>query len=217
MAGAHGAVSLRGEALVLLEAALETALNQALGLDPDSFAQLEQFEDKLIALELQGTGLTLFLLPGRAGIRVMSAAAGEPDTIISGTPLALAELGLGDARRVLFAGEVIIRGDVETGQAFKRLLDNLDIDWEEQLSRYTGDVVAHQLGDLFRGLRHWGQQARRTLGRNLAEYLQQESRQLVTREAVDGFSHGVDQLRDDSERLQARIMLLQQRLASRQK
>ena len=205
-------MSLSGEGLTLIEAAVETTLNQALRLDPAAFARLEQFEGKSIALELRGTGLTLTLLPGRDGIQVLSAAAGEADTVISGTPLALAELSLGDARRVLFAGEVNIRGDVETGQAFKRLLDSLDIDWEEHLSRLSGDVVAHHIGDLFRGLQQWSRQARQVLGRNLAEYLQQESRQLATREAVNDFVHEVDQLRDNSERLQARILLLQQRL-----
>lgn len=205
-------MSLRAEALVLLEAALETAFNQVLQLDPVSFAALERFDGKIIALELRGTGLTLFLLPERDGIRVMSCLDDTPDTLISGTPLALAELSFGDARRVLFAGDVTISGDVDTGQAFKRLLDNLDIDWEEHLSRLSGDVVAHHLGDLFRGLQHWGQQARQVIGRNLTEYLQQESQQLVTHELVDEFIGEVDSLRDDSERLQARIALLQQRL-----
>ncbi|MFP3874909.1 MAG: SCP2 domain-containing protein [Thiohalophilus sp.] len=203
-------MSLPAEGLTLIEAAVETALNQALRLDPVAFARLEQFEGKTIALELRGTGLTLTLLPGRDGIQILSASAGEADTVISGTPLALAELSLGDARRVLFAGEVHIRGDVETGQAFKRLLDSLDIDWEEQLSRLSGDVVAHHIGDLFRNLQQWSGQVRQVLGRNLAEYLQQESRQLATREAVNDFVREVDQLRDDSERLQARILLLQQ-------
>ena len=206
-------MSLAGEALVLLEAAVETGLNQALRLDPVSFEQLARFEGKQIALELHGTGLTLLLLPGHDGIQVMSGDAAQADTVISGTPLALAELSFGDARRVLFAGEVTIRGDVETGQAFKRLLDHLDIDWEEHLSRYTGDVVGHQLGDLFRGLQDWGRQARRVLGRNLAEFLQQESRQLATRDAVAEFVREVDGLRDDSERLQQRVTLLQQRLS----
>lgn len=205
-------MSLRGEILVLVEAAVETALNGALQLDPDSYARLSRFEGKVIALELQGTGLVLTLLSGRHGIQVMTMASEAADTVISGTPLALLELGIGDARRVLFAGEVTIRGDVETGQAFKRLLDNLDIDWEEPLSRLTGDIIAHRAGELLRGLQQWGRQARDRLGYNLAEYLQQESRQLATREAVAGFSREVDELRDDCERLQARLSRLQQQL-----
>ncbi|MFO8025786.1 SCP2 domain-containing protein [Thiohalophilus sp.] len=205
-------MSLGAETLVLLEVAVETGLNRALRLDPMTFEQLARFEGKRIALVLKGTGLTLLLLPGHDGIQVMSGDADQADTVISGTPLALAELSVGDARRVLFAGEVTIRGDVETGQAFKRLLDHLDIDWEEQLSRYLGDVAAHKLGDLFRSLQGWSQQARHILGRNLAEFLQQESRQLATREVVTEFVREVDLLRDDSERLQQRVVLLQQQL-----
>jgi ubiquinone biosynthesis protein UbiJ len=210
-------MSFQAEGLTLIEAGLETALNRILRMDAVAFKKLQQFEGKVIALELRGTGLTLTLLPGSDGIQVMSVPADEADTVISGTPLALAELGLGDAQRVLFAGEVTIRGDVETGQAFKRLLDSLDIDWEEHLSRYCGDMFAHQLGDVIRALRQWGRQARTTLGRNLAEYLQQEGRQLAMGETVKEFSHGVDRLRDDSERLEARIMLLRQRLEYRHK
>lgn len=207
-------MSLQAEAVTLIEAAIETALNRVLRLDAEAFDQLQRFEGKVIALELRGTGLTLTLLPGSDGIRVMSASALEPDTFISGTPLALLELGLGDAHRVLFAGEVTMRGDVETGQAFKRLLDRMEIDWEELLSRYSGDIVAHQFGDLVRGLQQWGRQASRTLGSNLAEYLQHESCDLALREDVEMFGREVDRLRDDSARLESRLAFLQQRLDS---
>lgn len=203
-------MSLRAELIIALEAAVATALNNYLRLDPVALQQLAHFNDKVIAIELQGTGLTFYLLPSRDRIDVMTAYAGEPDTIISGTPLSLAELGFGDAHRTLFSGDVTIRGDVETGQAFKRLLDKMEIDWEEHLSRLTGDIAAHHLGDLVRGIRSWGKQALHTLGNNLAEYLQQESHALATDQDVAEFSNAVDRLRDDSERLQARISLLQQ-------
>lgn len=208
-------MSLQAEAVALIEAAVETALNRVLRLDPEAFEQLRDFDGKVIALEMRGTGLTLTLLPGAEGIQVMSASAIEPDTVISGTPLALLELGFGDAHRVLFAGEVTISGDVETGQAFKRLLDRMEIDWEELLSRYSGDIIAHQLGELVRGVQQWGRQARRTLGNNLSEYLQHESRDLALREDVEMFGRDVDQLRDDSARLESRLALLQQHLVLR--
>ncbi|MGD8546753.1 MAG: SCP2 sterol-binding domain-containing protein [Thiohalophilus sp.] len=204
-------MSLQAEAVTLIEAAMETALNRVLRLDSEAFEQLRIFEGKVIALELRGTGLTLTLLPGTEGIQVMSVSAIEPDTMISGTPLALLELGFGDAHRVLFSGEVTIRGDVETGQAFKRLLDRMDIDWEELLSHYSGDIIAHQFGDLVRGLQQWSRQARRALGNNLAEYLQHESRDLALREDVEMFGREVDRLRDDSARLESRLAILQQK------
>jgi len=203
--------SFTAEISTALTAALETGINAALRLDPASRQQLEQFSDKVIALELRGLAITLFLLPHAEGITLMSQYHGEPDTTLSGTPVNLAAMALGpEPNSLLFSGEVTIRGDVELGQQFKRWLDGLVLDWEELLSRVSGDVVAHTVGDWVRGTRDWGRQAAQTLGRNGVEYLQQESEELPTPEAVQGFVAKVDTLRDDMARLEARVARLLQ-------
>jgi ubiquinone biosynthesis protein UbiJ len=203
-------MSLPAELTTGLTAGLETALNTALRLDPDSLPRLQEFAGKIIGIELRGLDLTFYLVPGPDGISVYQQVGGEPDTVLSGTPAGLAQLAFGgDASRVLFAGEVRIRGDVDTGTRFKRFLDELDLDWEEWLSCYTGDVAAHRLGDLFRATVHWGRDALAALGRDAAEYLQQESRAVPTREEVAQFMQAVDVLRDDVARLEARVSRLQ--------
>ena len=83
---------------------------------------------------------------------------------------------------------------------------------EEILSQYIGDIAAHRLGNLGRGLTSWFKQASLTLGQNLSEYIQYEGRDVATAAELDGFSRAVDTLRDDSERLMARINLLKSRL-----
>lgn len=202
-------MSLAAETATGFTAALEAALNAALRLDPDVFDRLGGFAGKVIAIELRGFDLTLYVIPGPDGLALMSDYRGEPDTVMSGTPLALGRMMLGpDASQVLFSGEVTIRGDVETGQRFKRLLDSLDIDREEQLSRLTGDVVAHKLGDLLRATAAWGQDALGILGTNAAEYLQQEAHDLPLPEDVRAFLREVDTLRDDVARLEARLSRL---------
>jgi ubiquinone biosynthesis protein UbiJ len=204
-------MSLSAEIAMGITGGLETTLNTALHLDPEAINKLERFSGKIIAIELQGLELTLFLLPGPDGISLMSQYDAEPDTILSGTPLAMAKMALGpDASKVLFAGEVTIRGDVETGQGFKRLLDELDIDWEEQLARYTGDIAAHKLGELFRATLAWGQQALDILGQDATEYFQQEGQDLPVAASVRQFMHDVDTLRDDAARLESRLARLQQ-------
>jgi ubiquinone biosynthesis protein UbiJ len=196
-------------------AGLETALNTALRLDPEAFKRLNKFSDKVIAIELQGLDLTLYLLPGANGINLMSQYPAEPDTTLSGTPLAMAKMALGpDASKVLFSGEVTIRGDVETGQRFKRLLDELDIDWEELLSRYSGDIVAHKLGNLVRATAAWGQQTLNILGQDAAEYLQQEGQDLPLPGSVRQYLQAVDAVRDDTARLEARVARLRQHLSA---
>ena len=206
-------MSLTAELVMSVTAGLETALNTALRLDPDAFKRLGNFSDKVIAIELQGPDLTLYLLPGANGISLMSQYPAEPDTTLSGTPLAMAKMALGpNASKILFTGEVTIRGDVETGQRFKRLLDELDIDWEEQLSRYSGDVVAHKLGDLLRATAAWGQQTLTILGQDAAEYLQLEGQDLPLPGTVRQYLQAVDAVRDDTARLEARVARLRQHL-----
>ena len=208
-------MSLTAELAMSVTAGLETALNSALRLDPEAFKRLENFSDKVIAIELQGLDLTLYLLPGTNGINLMSQYPADPDTILSGTPLAMAKMALGpDASKILFAGEVTIRGDVESGQRFKRLLDELDIDWEELLSRYSGDIVAHKLGNLVRATTAWGQQTLTILGQDAAEYLQLEGQDLPLPGTVRQYLQAVDAVRDDTARLEARVARLRQHFSA---
>ncbi|HKJ76293.1 MAG TPA: SCP2 sterol-binding domain-containing protein [Gammaproteobacteria bacterium] len=190
-------------------AALETALNRALALDPETAERLAGLEGRVIAIELRGLEQTLYLLPLADGVRLFGEYEGEPDTVLSGTPFALARMGAGPTGTGLFSGEVTLRGDTELGQRVKAILGGLAIDWEEHLSRYTGDILAHQAGNLFRGLRDWGRQARADLERDAVDYVQEERRLLPTRAEVDAFAEDVATARDDVERLEARIKHLE--------
>lgn len=189
---------------------LELALNSYLQLDPEAAARMAGLAGRCIAIELRGIDLTLFMLPGKQGIRIQEGVEGGVDTTLRGTPLALARLGLGtDAGKTLFSGDVTITGDVETGQAFKAILDGMDIDWEEQLSRLTGDVIAHQLGNVARHTRRVLSHGKATLEQDLGEYLREELRVLPARIEVQNFSADVDRIRADTDRLAARVQRLQ--------
>ena len=199
-------------ALVL--AGLEITLNRYLSLDPETLSRLAGMTGKLIAVELRGMGMTLYMAPHGGGIQLLREFDADADAVISGTPLALARVGIGEERGLLFAGEVEIRGDVTLGQRFESVLRELDIDWEEQLSHLVGDAAAHQVGNLVRDTLQWGAKSVDTLGRDLTEYLQEESRQLPQRDEVNKFLAAVDVLRNDVERLDARVKRLQARIDS---
>ena len=193
-------------------AGLEITLNRYLSLDPETLSRLAGMTGKLIAVELRGVGITLYMAPHSGGIQLLREYDGSADAVISGTPLALARVGLGEERGLLFAGEVEIRGDVTLGQRFESVLRELDIDWEEQLSHLVGDAAAHQVGNLVRDALQWGAKSVDTLGRDLTEYLQEESRQLPQQDEVNKFLAAVDMLRNDVERLDARVKRLQARI-----
>lgn len=195
----------------MLASNLESAFNRYLALDPDAGTRLQPLDGRTIALELRGFDLVVCLQVAAGRVRVLPEPDPdtEADTTLSGTPLGFARLGLGgDSSDTLFSGDVTISGDVEAGQAFKAVLDELDIDWEEQLAGITGDMVAHQLGNAARSAGNWLRQGRSTLEQDLGEYLQEELRVVPTRIEIENFIGDVDCLRMDLERLEARIRRL---------
>jgi ubiquinone biosynthesis protein UbiJ len=81
-------------------------------------------------------------------------------------------------------------------------------DVEEELSRLIGDTPAHQALRLVRTVAGFGRRAATTGVRNVAEYLAHERRDLVPRAEAEDFYRGVERLREDLDRLEARAVLL---------
>lgn len=195
------------------QASLEGLLNWAIRKDPEAYAHLEGAHGKVICIELMGLGQQFYLIPDPSGIQLLGDFEGEADCIIRGTPWSLARMGKEQSgSQQLFTGDVEISGDTDLAHRFGRFMSSLEIDWEEQLSRLTGDVVAHEVGNLARGLGAWGREQLATSGMNLQEYLTEELRLLPSRCEVEEFLSDVDHLRDDLARLDARIAQLQQRV-----
>ena len=143
-------MSVTAEILLTFTEGLETSINQILKQDPASLQKLSRLQGKVICFEMTEIDLALYLFPHNQGLQVQYIYEGTPDTTLSGSPLAFINMGLGDSTQSLFSGETRISGDIELGQRFKRILDQLDLDWEEWLSHYTGDLVAFKAGSMIR-------------------------------------------------------------------
>ncbi len=193
-------------------AMLEQAVNAALALDPRTGKRLQRLDGKVVAIDLLGLNLQLFIQPHQGGLRLMGAWDGPVDTTLRGAPMAMLRMSGGRTGEGLFRGGVEIDGDVELGQQIQRVFDKLDIDWEEHLSRLTGDVIAHQLGNLLRDMRAFGARSLDHLGHDLAEYLQEERDTLPVDWEVEGYYQQVDTLREGVDRLEARLRRLENRV-----
>ena len=144
----------------MLAFALETAVNHVLQLDIESPARVKKLEGRLLQVNLDGLGITLFFTFKHGVVRVRLKAEGTPDTVISGTPVALfsmaepeeAEWGLADSK-------VQINGDASLARDLERIFSKLDPDWEGPLAGMFGDVAGHQMAQ---GLRQGAETARET-------------------------------------------------------
>lgn len=198
-----------------ITASIEVAINRVLQLDEALQPRLKTLQGKVIAIDVSGLDVSLYLIPEANKLTVYGRFEGEPDTTLRGAPLALMRMGLTKhASDVLFEGDVEISGDVELGQQFSEILATLDIDWEEHLSHFTGDLVANKLGNVVRNLVAWGQQTTDTLSQDVAEYLQEENQAVPNQDEAEGFLSQVDTLRTDVDRMEARVRRLENHFAT---
>lgn len=133
-----------------------------------------------------------------------------PDVTISVTPGVLLRAAAGD-ETAWNAAEVT--GDAEFAAALDYLRRNVRWDFEEDLSRLTGDIAAHRIANGARELERWSRRAVANLAQAFAEYAIHERPLVADARAVEAFNREVDVVRDDAERLQKRLELLQQRLS----
>jgi ubiquinone biosynthesis protein UbiJ len=70
---------------------------------------------------------------------------------------------------------------------------------------------------LAKSVRTWARRATRTAGENIAEYLQEEGRDLVTKTEMEEFLRGVDGVRDGVDRIEARLKGIEQRVGVEQR
>lgn len=186
---------------------LAQAFNACLRLDPQSQERLTALSGRVITFDLVGLGLSCSVHIAPDGALVLSGAVDEPNVTLRGTPLALLR-AVRAGGQATFARDIQIVGDTELARRLNEIVSDMDFDWEEQLSRYTGDVIAHQLGNVARSGLAWWRGAAAALGQDLADYLRYEADHVPARVEVDAFLNDVDRLRDDVERLTARVARL---------
>ncbi len=196
-------------------AALETAVNRALELDPASQKKLQRLAGKVFGFHCINPELAIFLLPGSDGLRLMGYWDGEVSTAISGKASEFADLATAqNPAAALINGNLELHGDSAPLIELQGILASLDMDWEAPLVNTLGDVVGHQLAEGLRGLFGWGQQASSSLVRQVEEFIHEEARLAPPRQEVEDFYQDVEQLSQRVERLQARMRKLTSQLDS---
>jgi ubiquinone biosynthesis protein UbiJ len=199
----------------MLTSTLENVLNRGLPRSPRAQQLCAELAGRRVAVSVtpvQSGGYVLVESTGDS-LKLSAVTAGTPvgappDATVTGGPLSLLALSGSAPEAVLQRGDVRIDGDAELAQKFRELALLLRPDLEEELSLVLGDVPAHQLGRFARAALGWTQKAAATTVRNVAEYLGHERRDLVPRSEAEQFLQGVDTLREDVDRLAARIDLL---------
>jgi ubiquinone biosynthesis protein UbiJ len=192
--------------LTRLGAALETVLNRALALDPETRLQLSTLEGRRIGIDLRSTGLALAISVHDGRLHVGPHWDKPTDLNLRAAPASLLAFALrrGDDS-VLPPGKVDISGDADLARRLEKLLRNFQPDVEEAFAKIFGDVLGVPLA---RGLHRaftWSRESVQALVQDGAEFLREESRDLIAPAEMEQFLDEVDSLRERADRLAARV------------
>ena len=185
-------------------ASAEKMINAALRYDPATRIGLAQLEGKIIALQVTTPGINIFIMPMDDELRLMGNWDGDVDTRISGSLLALAQLSQTEIHNLKDSG-VTVMGDLSLLADMQRLVKNLDIDWEEMLSQFTGDIIGHQTAQLIRAKLSWAKDRAKNGQRLASEFLTEELKTVPGKAELNDFYQQVDNLRLAVDRAAARV------------
>ena len=184
---------------------LSTMLNRNVAQSERASALARQLEGRGLSLVFEGTSLAVSFRVADGRITLDTRDADEANATLSGSPISLLSLVGPGAEDRLRGSSIRIAGDAEVAQRFRDVLQQARPDFEEELSRVVGDVAAHQVANIVRNVFDWGRKAADSFSTNVAEYLQEEGRDVPSRVEVEEFLEAVDHLREATDRLDARL------------
>ncbi len=203
---------------MLLLAGLERTLNTLLARDPAAPSRLARLAGQRLLVRLERPELAMAIHFHGGGLDLQC-----PDEIDEAAYDAVVELdaetagallGGADMERLMFQGQLAIRGRIPLLEATRDLLLDLDLDWEGELARWLGDIPAHSLAEGLRRLGRFGLRTREEFCTDLSEYLVEEARLLPGRPQMEVVRDHLTELEVATDRLEARLARLHRRLAA---
>ena len=196
-------------------ASIEASMNAMLQHDPALLQALGKFEGKRIRIQ-SDDWLILVVTVIPEGFQLSLRDEDACDTTIFGSISELLGVALAsDKADALMNGDVDISGSSALVLDLAKVVQQLDIDWEALISPATGGLIAHQIGKGFRSLIKWGKDSGQTLATSSKEYLEDEIQLLVPKPLNEHFGQQIADLRLATDRAEARLQQLKQRVNNR--
>lgn len=198
----------------MLTERIQAQVDRHVAGSPRARELLAQLEGRSLQVNMKFTPWTACARASAGRLLISKHPEGAADVVISGTPLALLALSREAPADVIRRGDVRLDGDGEVAEKFQELMVLLRPDLEAELARFIGEVPAHGAASLLRKVTGYGRGVLRTQAQNLGEYLAHESHDLVPRAEASAYLAGVDALREQVDRVAARVARLEAEKAS---
>ncbi len=187
--------------------ALEAALNRALALDPETRDALRALDGRRVVLRIAAPPLAVQVRVAGDRLEVGPTDDDEPDLAVRATLGGLlSQLPFFKRDDAPPVGKLRIEGDADLARRLQKLAARFDPDWQQPFAAVFGDVIGVQIANAIAGSLRHARDAAGAFAHNAAEFVTEESRDVVARDELNAFHDDVDTLRDDVERIGARVV-----------
>lgn len=188
----------------LICSAIEKSINTVISLDPESSNRLRPLQTKMVTVILSEVPFPL-VFAFNDDITMMSHDHEVDCRISTSIPDLMALQNNGQITAMIQSGALQLDGDIQCAQNFAALFQKLNIDWEEHLSSVVGDVVAHNVMELFSSIKTRANKSTRALSSISKDALVNEKKIIAPTDAIAQFCDDVAAIRSDVARLEARL------------
>jgi len=195
-------------------AALEVIINKAVSLNINPNNQLNDLEQKTLAIKLAELPFPLCLTVNHNKILVTKLIERADCTITTSISTLQALKKEQQLTELIKQDRLDLIGDIKVAKHFASLAETFDIDWQTELAKHIGDVATHQLVRLGHTIKEKVAFVSEQIQADSVEYLTHEQRLVVSNSQLEQFNQAVSVVELQSKQVESRLNQLADRLST---
>ena len=196
---------------------LQKLINDGLQYDLAAEQKLANLAGKTLVLVVTEPSFSISVSIESDGFVFLQSGKVEPfDALVAGKSKDLfAVMRATDRTAAMMTHQINIQGDTRTFFAIQDVLSHLDIDWELAIGDKIGDLAAHVVADGLRFMARLAKNHAESFARTSRNYMREESQLVVPDSLWQPHVQAVQAVRQDAERIAAKVRRLEQVLNAR--
>lgn len=197
-------------ALAAMEGLVNPLLRQLKAQGGSAAAYWDELQGSCFEIRVAPWGSRLYLQVTAEGLFFYRHQEEPADAWIEATPQAYLKMATSPAGADrLFSSDVSLGGDTQKLEQLQDLMMALGLDAGEVVTRLAGPLPVSSLQAGLGQLLSWGRRAKAAAEQDLKDYLEEETGILPGQNSLHLLEDGLEELRLDVDRLEARIRLLE--------
>jgi predicted lipid carrier protein YhbT len=181
---------------------------------PDLKKQLSELSGKIFEFAVEDLEESYYMMvDDQGGVTIHTYCDNISHVTMSGSTSAFLSLlfQTTDPDSLFFSRALNLSGETDTGLHFKNILNNVDINWEQELSTLFGSVVGKSLMTMARQAQGVGEQGKEKVEEEIESWMNEQN--LPLKEKFDDYSSGVEELVNKTEQLEKAISRINKKLS----